>query len=327
MSNQMLCPLCDNELSRESDYEKDTYICNCQNCGKYTITYESFHDLQDNKKKYKYLHLASGFIREMNEMNNIPETITISNFNNLINNSYIPNTIIEKLNKLLQYLYRKSETLYSIIEINDNIPAIAYAKDTNELKNYYKTILNLKYIKFPYVSDKIKCHLTLEGIIEAEKHHTDKQNLKQCFVALWFNDEMSNIFNEVISKSIIDSGYKPFVIPMKEHNEDIFDHIILEIKRSKFVIADFTGSRGGVYYEAGYAHGLGLPVIYTCREDWFNKTEKINKKGIIDGIEKEVFIDEERIIHFDINHLNFIVWKNKDDLYNKLTKRIQATIS
>ena len=29
--------------------------------------------------------------------------------------------------------------------------------------------------------------------------------------------------------------------------------IISEIKRSKFMIADLTGYRGGVYYEAGFA--------------------------------------------------------------------------
>ncbi len=35
----------------------------------------------------------------------------------------------------------------------------------------------------------------------------------------------------------------------------------------RFMIADFTGHRGGVYFEAGFAHGLGIPVIWTCRED------------------------------------------------------------
>ena len=41
------------------------------------------------------------------------------------------------------------------------------------------------------------------------------------------------------------------------------------------VVADFThgraGARGGVYYEAGLARGLGLPVIWTCREDMFDE--------------------------------------------------------
>jgi len=34
------------------------------------------------------------------------------------------------------------------------------------------------------------------------------------------------------------------------------------------MICDLTGYRGGVYFEAGFAYGLGLEVIYTCRKDW-----------------------------------------------------------
>ena len=40
----------------------------------------------------------------------------------------------------------------------------------------------------------------------------------------------------------------------------IDDEIVAEIRRSKFIIADFShgsdGARGGVYFEAGFAHGL-----------------------------------------------------------------------
>ena len=50
----------------------------------------------------------------------------------------------------------------------------------------------------------------------------------------------------------------------------ITDKIIAEIRRSRFLVADFThgcdGARGSVYYEAGFAHGLNIPVIFTARE-------------------------------------------------------------
>jgi len=56
-----------------------------------------------------------------------------------------------------------------------------------------------------------------------------------------------------------------------EHNEKIDDLIVAEIRKSGLVVADFTGDRGGVYFEAGYARGLGLPVIWPCRKDWLEK--------------------------------------------------------
>ena len=68
------------------------------------------------------------------------------------------------------------------------------------------------------------------------------------------------------------------------------DEIIAEIRRSRFLVADFThgedGARGGVYYEAGFANGLGIKVIHTCRED------------------------AVRTLHFDTSHINHIVWRS-----------------
>ena len=46
----------------------------------------------------------------------------------------------------------------------------------------------------------------------------------------------------------------------------------------------------------------------------------------MNGKEVSVLIDEKRYVHFDINHNNFIVWKDGKELYNKLKKRIKATI-
>lgn len=33
------------------------------------------------------------------------------------------------------------------------------------------------------------------------------------------------------------------------------------------MLADLTHARPSVYFEVGYAHGLGVPLLLTCRED------------------------------------------------------------
>ena len=95
-------------------------------------------------------------------------------------------------------------------------------------------------------------------------------------------------------------------IDQKEHINRIDDEIIAEIRRSRFLVADFShgdgGARGGVYYEAGFAHGLDLPVIFTCRED------------------------SVETLHFDTEHYNHIVWANPEELREKLKNRILAVI-
>ena len=125
----------------------------------------------------------------------------------------------------------------------------------------------------------------------------------QVFVAMWFDNQMDEIYTNGIKAGIEESGhYKAKKINDVEHNNKICDEIISEIRRSCFVVADFTGSRGGVYFEAGFAQGLGLPVIWTVRNDWIDK------------------------IHFDTRQYNHIVYESAMDLKVKLSQRISATI-
>ena len=134
---------------------------------------------------------------------------------------------------------------------------------------------------------------------------------------MWFDKEMNEMFEKAIAPAADECGFKAALVTSTEYNSDITDEIIAGIKSSRFVIADLTGYRGGVYYEAGYARGLGLPVILTCRRDWL-ETRKDQKNG-------EVM---QEGVHFDVNHLNIIIWQEDklDELKERLVDRIKATI-
>lgn len=68
------------------------------------------------------------------------------------------------------------------------------------------------------------------------------------------------------------------------------------------MVADFTGHRGGVYFESGFAQGLGIPVIWTCRKDHMKD------------------------LHFDIRQYNCIDWETAEELRARLGYRIKALI-
>jgi len=90
----------------------------------------------------------------------------------------------------------------------------------------------------------------------------------------------------------------------------VMDKIIALVRVSRFVVADFTWNRGGVYYEAGFASGLGLPVIQICEESQLSSS------------------DPSVRLHFDVTHLNFIGW-NEDKLAefsDRLENRIVAVL-
>ena len=88
---------------------------------------------------------------------------------------------------------------------------------------------------------------------------------------MWFNPGTEAAYSHGIRPAVEACGYSAMRIDHKEHVNKIDDEIIAEIRRSKFIVADFTFEpekpRGGVYFEAGFAFGLGKPVIWTCQEE------------------------------------------------------------
>ena len=133
----------------------------------------------------------------------------------------------------------------------------------------------------------------------------------QIFIAMWFGDEMSIIYNDGYKTIIEELGFSSIRIDEKEHNNLIIDEICTEISNSVALIADLTNNRGGVYYEAGIARGLRLcnhqiELIFTCS--------------------KAYFYDEERKPHFDVQGNNIIIYDDVCDLQDKLRNRIKETV-
>lgn len=81
-------------------------------------------------------------------------------------------------------------------------------------------------------------------------------------------------------------------------SERITDRILESIRKAEFVVADLTGARPNVFYEAGYAQGLGKTPIYIAR----------------DGTKLE----------FDLKDYPIIFFRGMRDLKEKLSQRLQA---
>lgn len=123
-----------------------------------------------------------------------------------------------------------------------------------------------------------------------------------CFVAMSFHPSMSPAFDDGIKPAIeTDCGLQALRVDRVEHNDPITDRILAGIRSAQVVVADFTLQRQGVYFEAGYALGLGRIVIWTCHKA------------------------EEEKLHFDTRQYNHILWDTPADLREKLAARIQAT--
>ena len=154
----------------------------------------------------------------------------------------------------------------------------------------------------------MRVDLSARMFVEMQEQETGQGH--QCFVAMWFDSSLDAIYAQGIAPGIEDAGYVPLRIDQQDPSEDgtIDDAIIAAIRRSRFLVADFThdkeGHRGSVYYEAGFAHGLGIPRIFTCREDLITP----------------------QTLAFDVNHYFVLGWLPEQPtvLRKRLCQRIQA---
>ena len=128
----------------------------------------------------------------------------------------------------------------------------------------------------------------------------------QAFVAMWIDDSMREAYEEGIRPAIAKAGYSAYRVDDKHHLDTIEAKALSEIHRSRFLVVDLThddrGARGSVYFEAGFAHALEKPVIYTCRND------------------------QGKDVHFDVDHYLRIEWKNPGDLSSQLLEAIKDVV-
>jgi hypothetical protein len=149
---------------------KRCYHYICPNCGEYTISDFLFKTGIDAGFKR---HLLSGYIREMNELGKtdiLLTTQTDHDYRDYLNSPIIPQTIGDRIDKLLLYLYRKTERLHQTIPIDLNSEtAICYAFDVDELHEIVKLLRNSGYINQLENMPDTSLSLTFKGIQHAER--------------------------------------------------------------------------------------------------------------------------------------------------------------
>jgi nucleoside 2-deoxyribosyltransferase len=308
------CPLCNHIARAESiDGLSLFFSYDCPVCGKFNAT-TVFASFSSSSLSHANRAVLSGYVREMNTLERQDIKITLENYQDILNSPIVARSIGEKLKKLILYLNRKADGLgYRVFTNPDTDYSVCYTNSPDEYIELAKEAHKRGYI----IYRAYELQITYEGILFAEKLEAEAHLSDSAFVAMWFSPEMFPIYDNAIKPAVESEEcgkFKAFRVDNHEHNNDITDEIIAGIKACRFMVADLTGYRGGVYYEAGFAKGLGKPVIFTCRKDWF--------EGEISPTGEKI---KERV-HFDINHQNIIVWENNDDLKKRIINRIRATI-
>jgi len=334
------CLICNDPIANINSSGDGLYYINCKRCGFYKISPILMHQIGKEIELRGFYHLLPSSI--------IPFLSTwIRERNNPYNPIEIKYDVLEKAASIekLSFSERADRLLIRISEqLNDlsstfeiilpaitdkgnidfkNSPGIENIFDLlgiAQIANYHDLIYIINNFLFEenhFLLTNINkpsgninaiqiSPLGWEHLSQIEK----KRPFDLCFVAMSFKDEFKPLYFDVLEPAIKDSGWKPFCLIDRIHNENITNEIISNIRKAKFVVADFTENTLGVYYEAGFAKGLGAEVIHMVRKDYLTG-------------------DEGNKIHFDTMQINHLVWDNdepKEDIRKRLFAWITATI-
>lgn len=278
----------------------------CPRCGSFVVTNEAMWTMcQPNWATPRQRIAASSWVREH------PETeLFQADLEKLLKVEYP--SVAERADKILLAIARQT---HGSIGAEYDSPFEGEADIDLQAVSWSANGTELRYLLDKYLDEK-KGWLTKTGnspdsyiILPAGHDHLDSLRRGVVdsdvgFCAMWFDPEVQSAWDEAISPAIADAGYRPRRIDELQHVNRIDDEILVQIRRCKFVVADFTGQRHGVYFEAGFALGLGRPVIWTVQQEHLSQ------------------------IHFDNRQYNFIVWSAEDlPVFRKaLAARIEAVL-
>jgi hypothetical protein len=301
-SGELRCPLCNAEIVSGQNFDTRNIRIDCERCGGFEVTTDCLGALMD-RRALDLVPFLSAATREYHEGGK-RLLLTTTNWHDAATR-HRNVSVSDKLEKLFQLLAKRCEVPGGQTRL---MPPLDYplisAKSWNEVYAYLGHLHDSGLIELSRLADgHVDCEVTVPGWQRLDPSREAGGEPGTCFVAMWFTEEMENIYDVAIAPAIEhDNPYKAVKINRIAHNNQITDEIMARIRGCEFMVADFTGQRGGVYYEAGFARGLGRTVIYTCRADSFKE------------------------VHFDTSVMNHLVWSDAADLRRKLADHIAATI-
>lgn len=304
------CPVCRREpedrhcLSAELRH----YRYRCRHCGVFDATFPVVGAISQDFENHR--HLIAGSIRELSEGGASLPMLSHDALDALV--ARAPTTNPEKLDRLLRSLAKRGAPgRYTSFNTRDDAP-LAFADGEEECRFWIHSLRDQGLVE---LGGDLAVHaqpgpqgidgtyrLTAKGWRKARELDLQGPSGMTAFVAMSFHADLRAAYTEAIEPAVREAGFEPLRIDMVEHVDRIDERIMVELAACRFVIADFSQHRPGVYFEAGYAAGRGIPVIWTCHENYSDS------------------------LHFDTRQFNHIVWNNHADLHRRLVTRIEFLI-
>jgi hypothetical protein len=290
MPSDKLCPVCCTP-SAVAQGNGDYLEVRCPRCGGYSVTGTEAAMLEHQPLLGLQAMYASSWVREH------PGIRLASHHDGLLR-SVEPPPVDEQAARLLQHMakhHRRPGEQFDVPITDPALNAIAWATDRLHfgflVRDYLGQSRRFLTPERPTASnDTYRVTITPEGWAHLESLRKVNPHSELGFIAMRFHDSTVSLRDRGLKPAITEAGYRPVLMDEHLHGNRIDAEIMALIRRSRILVADLHGRRGGVYFEAGFAMGLGIPVFWTCSGRALDR----------------------QLIHFDVRQYVFTPWDGTD---------------
>ncbi len=303
------CPICDDPTESFREIPDLVYAIRCIRCGSFEMPRETIDDLPAYVAKFdKEIWTAkiSHALRRIQESGHVPR-VTLEILKRLWKERELPSPPEQGDNLILcvgdHLLHRPGE--YSDWQGNKKLELVARigARKTDDVLYVIRQLEDHGLIENESTMGVWHARLTFNGWQHYEQLKREVVESRTAFMAMPFRDEhLDPIYRKCFRPAVKATGFILRRLDEDAAAGSIINRLRVEIRRGRFLLAELSGNNAGVYWEAGFAEGLGRPVIYTC------------EKG--------------QETHFDTRQLLTVFW-SEDDLESaaqQLKDTIRATL-
>ena len=314
MNDESICPVC---LSRGASLSREPmnplvfmFFFKCEICGNFKMKDDLYRQIRgdDNSGSFDLTHVQRAVLSHRictasRETTEASGWLTITNeMLNALNSERLPSPKVQAVNVVRYIGDEVSQSGGAIEKLPRNFHVIIGAFDIESAISLVKELQHNAILKIVMTSEVIGprrkmpfsgVDLTLDGWEQFEAEKRGRFDGNYGFLAMQFDNAELDAFVRDVLKPAVKEGTGYVLLHMRDVGRaGIIDNIMrVQIRDAKFDIADLSHDNNGAYWEAGYAEGLGKPVIYICKKEKF---------------------DEEKT-HFDTNHCTTVPWSRDDD--------------
>jgi len=294
------CPICMLEecIAGPGD---DSKWYECRRCGNFTIVRSARLLIEQLKQDDERRWTLSYYVRQRHSVDSSFEIDSVR-YRHIVDNAQLPmvqeqaDNIILWLARALKYPEERKKILPILLA------SIVGCRGASGVQYIVQHLHEKGLIKLVTpevnVNKLLKINMTFEGWQYYNKLQLTDIDSKLAFMAMSYgNDILMGLYNSSLKLAVKQTGFDLRLLNEILEAGLIDDQLRSKIRRSAFMISDLTDENRGAYWEAGFAEGLGIPVIYLCEESKFDDVKT----------------------HFDTNHLTTVKW-SKENFGNAVTE-------